>query len=396
MTSIITRIKRSGLLNRTEILKLKVTLVMFFLIVFGILTVPVSFFEGLSLNIRIIVPFTFTFLFIISFLFLFFNKTRWAMHFSIYTFLGLTYYYVAGSGQLYGYFLLFITLSVIIFYQDITTYIIYGSAVTIFGIFYISSISHDLMLIENAHLQVSPLIYQVILLGFFIVFFIHFVLKDSIEETLSKEYYESEKLIERLQHYALSYVQEYEERESKTALYEDSDFKVLVLNLAKFMAEKDEFDLTEEDIEEISEFYFFLHNHHIDFIMQRDNLSSTTKAYALQLNKYLVNKNNHMNSMVLKFVCLFKESYNLTFKRYHYNFNTMFSNRTNRILALGLLYQYLRREVTQFDKWGRVDKVMSQQEVKALFTSKPMRKFISYEDMNFFLKNLSLFIEELE
>jgi len=74
----------------------------------------------------------------------------------------------------------------------------------------------------------------------------------------------------------------------------------------------------------------------------------------------------------------------------------MFSNRTNRILALGLLYQYLRREVTQFDKWGRVDKVMSQQEVKALFTSKPMRKFISYEDMNFFLKNLSLFIEELE
>ncbi|MGM0435467.1 MAG: hypothetical protein ACQEQA_00205 [Bacillota bacterium] len=396
MTSIINRIRRSGLLNRTEILKLKVTLVMFFLLVFGILTIPVSIFEGLSLNIRIIVPLTFTLLFLISFLLLFFNKTRWAMHFSIYTFLGLTYYYVAGSGQLYGYFLLFITLSVIIFYQDLTTYIIYGGAVTIFGIFFIGTITEELMLIENAQLQVSPLIYQVILLGFFIVFLIHFILKDSIEETLSKEYYESEKLIQRFQHYAISYVQDYEERESKTPLHEDNFFKVQVMELSKFIAEDEGLEVNDEDVEEMSEFYFFLHNHHIDFIMQKDNLSSTTKEYALQFNKYLMNKNNHMNSMLFKLVCEFKKPYELSFKRYHHDFDDMFSNRTNKIIALGLLYQYLRREVTQLDKWGRVDKVMTHQDIRALLTSKPMRKFISFEDMNFFLKNEHLFMEMLK
>lgn len=396
MTSLIDNIKRSGLLNRTEILKLKVTLVMVFLLIFGVLTIPVSIFEGLSLNIRIIVPLTFTFLFLVSFLLLFFNKTRWAMHFSIYTFLGLTYYYVAGSGQLYGYFLLFITLSVIIFYQDITTYIIYGGTVTVFGVFYIGTITDDLMVIEDANLQVSPLIYQVILLGFFIVFLIHFILKDSIEETLSKEYYESEKLIQRFQDHALSYVQDYEERESIPPLYEDNFFRLKVMKISKFMAESDEFELMEdEDIEEISEFYFFLHNHHIDFIMQKDNLSSITKDYALQFNKYLMNKNNHMNSMIFKLLCEFKQPYSLDFKRYEHNFDEMFSNRTNRIIGLGLLYQFLRREVTQFDKWGRVDKVMTHQEIKVLFTSKPMRKFISFEDMNFFLKNEALFMEKL-
>jgi len=396
MPSIINKIRKSGLLNRTEILKLKVTLVMFFLLIFGVLTIPVSIFEGLSLNIRIIVPLTFTLLFLISFLLLFFNKTRWAMHFSIYTFLGLTYYYVAGSGQLYGYFLLFITLSVIIFYQDLTTYIIYGGAVTIFGIFFISTITDELMVIDNAQLQVSPLIYQVILLGFFIVFLIHFILKDSIEETLSKEYYESEKLIQRFQHYALSYVQDFEERETKTPLYEDSFFKAQVMELANFIAKDDTLGVEGEDIEEMSEFYFFLHNHHIDSIMQKENLSSTTKEYALQFNKYLINKNGHMNSMLFKLVCEFKKPYELSFKRYNHSFDEMFSNRTNRIIALGLLYQYLKQEVTQFDKWGRVDKVMSHQEIRTLLTSKPMRRFISFEDMNFFLKNEQLFMKTLE
>ena len=395
MTSIINRIRRSGLLNRNEILRLKVTLVMFFLLIFGVLTIPVSIFEGLSLNIRIIVPFTFTLLFLISFLLLFFKKTRWAMHFSIYTFLGLTYYYVAGSGQLYGYFLLFITLSVIIFYQDITTYIIYGGAVTVFGIFFISTITDEMMLIDNAHLQVSPLIYQVILMGFFIIFLIHFILKDSIEETLSKEFFESEKLIQQFQHYALSYVQDYEERESKTPLHEDNFFKMQVMELSKFIAGGEMFEEMDEDVEEMSEFYFFLHNHHIDFIMQKENLSATTKEYALQFNKYLVNNNNHMNSMLFRLVCEFKQPYPLSFKRYLHDFDQMFSNRTNKIIALGMLYQYLRREVTQLDKWGRVDKVMTHQEIRSLLTSKPMRKFISYEDMNFFINNEKLFMEKL-
>ena len=122
-----------------ELLQVKVTLVMVFLLMFGLLTIPVSFFEDLALSIRIIVPLTFISLFTITFIMLVFQKARIAMHFSIFTFIGLTVYYVDGSGQLYGYFLLFITITIIIFYQDITTYILYGGLVTAYGTYFVQT-----------------------------------------------------------------------------------------------------------------------------------------------------------------------------------------------------------------------------------------------------------------
>ncbi len=395
MKGLLQQIKQSGFLSRNEILRLKVTLVMFFLFVFGILTIPVSFIEDFSIGIKILVPLTFTLLFTIGFILLFFNKTRLAMHVSVYTFLGLTYYYVAGSGQLYGYFLLFITLSVIIFYQDITTYIIYGGAVTIFGIFYLEAISDTLMEIDGTPVQVPSVIYQLILLGFFLVFLVHFILKDSIEEDLNKDYIEIDRLIQRYNSYALSYIRNYEERESKTALYDDVLFQNKVVEMVKFIHQNWTLSDDEADIEEAAEFYFFLHHHNLESILDKNYLSRTVKTYARQFDKYKLNKNEDMNIVLMQVASYFKPSYRNTFKRYEFHLESMYTNRTNRILALGLLYKYLKTEVTQFDKWGRVDKVLSHQEIKQLFKSKPMRKFISFEDMNFFLLNESVFKERL-
>ena len=395
MKGLLQQIKQSGFLSRNEILKLKVTLVMFFLLVFGGLTVPVSFLEEFSLGIKILVPLTFTFLFSVGFLLLFFNKTRLAMHVSVYTFLGLTYYYVAGSGQLYGYFLLFITLSVIIFYQDITTYLIYGGAVTIFGIFYLGAISDTLIAIEGTALQVPAFIYQMILLGFFLVFLVHFILKDSIEEELNKDYLESEGLIQRYNGYALSYIRDYEDREGQTPPYEDTFFQNMVVKLSEYIHQNWAMADVAVDMDEAAEFYFFLHHHNLETIMEKEYLSSTVKRYAQQFDKFKLNKNEDMNTVLMHAASYFKTSYKNSFRRYEYHLGGMFTNRTNRIIALGLIYKYLRTEVTQFDKWGRVDKVLSHQEIKQLFKSKPMRKFITYEDMNFFLENESVFKQQL-
>lgn len=395
MMGLLQQIKQSGFLSRNEILRLKVTLVMFFLLIFGALTIPVSFIEDFSLGIKILVPLTFTLLFTIGFLLLFFNKARLAMHVSVYTFLGLTYYYVAGSGQFYGYFLLFITLSVIIFYQDITTYIIYGGAVTIFGIFYLNAISDTLTAIEGTTMQVPSFIYQMILLGFFLVFLVHFILKDAIEEELNKDFLESDRLIQRYNGYALSYIRDYEERESHTPAYDDAFFQNMVIKLSQFMHRHWEMADEDLDIEEAAEFYFFLHHHNLESILEKDFLSGTVKRYAQQFDKFKLNRNEDMNAILMHAASYFKSSYRNTFRRFEFQLGDMFTNRTNRIIALGLIYKYLKTEVTQFDKWGRVDKILSHQEIKALIKSKPMRKFIAYEDMNFFLDNESIFKETL-
>lgn len=129
--------------------------------------------------------------------------------------------------------------------------------------------------------------------------------------------------------------------------------------------------------------------------MDKDYLSNVVKRYAQEFDKYKLNTNQDMTNVVMHVATYFVPSFKNTFNRYDYQLDLMFTNRTNRIIALAILYRYLRNEVTQFDKWGRVDNILTHQEIKQLIKSKSMRKFIAYEDMNFFLSNEAVFKETL-
>ena len=66
-------------------------------------------------------------------------------------------------------------------------------------------------------------------------------------------------------------------------------------------------------------------------------------------------------------------------------------DRIDKMLSLAILYKYLKTEITQFDKWGNVQRKLTHQEIVELFQSKEFREFISYEQVNFFLDNEELF-----
>ncbi len=400
MKDLILKIKNSEFLSPAEVLRLKVSLVMFFLLVFGMLTIPVSFFEDFAIGIRILVPSLFFFLYLLTFLFLFFDKPRLAMHFSIYTFIGLTVYYVDGAGQFYGYFLLFITLTIIIFYQDISTYIIYGGALTAYGLYFIQSHTEMYFGTDAAFPELTPLIYQFILAGFFLVFLLYFILSDSINEKLNEEYLKSEKMIERCRSLAMKQSEDIEYSHKTRPFYMDVKFETAVKNISKFILKKtkqydeSQAQKTIHDMDEVVDFYFFLHNRDVKSIIDAAD-PSPAKMYARQFSKFLLDKNNEMNTVIYDVLSSFVKPSNNEFKRFRIHLDELFSSRTNRILALCFLYKFLRTEVTQLDKWGRLDVNMTHEEVKQIFQSKRFRQFISFEGMNFFLQNERLFRQHL-
>lgn len=390
MNNMISKIKNSEFLTFGELLKLKVSLVLLFLFIFGVLTIPVSIFEEFSLEVQIIVPSTFIVMFLLSVLLLALNKVRVAMHFSIHTFIGLTVYYVVGSNHLYGYLLIFITLTIIIFYQDIYTYILYGGSLTIYGIYYIEANGELLMGHMATSVGLSSLVYQGILLGFFVIFLIHFILSDSMYESINLEYIKTLNATKKYQEHCLQYMRTLEEEKNKKALYDDASVQSAVSELSCFF---DKF-LQDEPlaIQEVVEFYFFLHHQEIDQILAGETKNQLVNKYTKELKSFLLNKPSEMNSILFAFASQFKAGYNdKNETRYVYNIDKLFTSRTNRLIALAFIYKYLKSEKTQYDRWGRIEKRMAHNEIREWFESLEFREIISFEEMTFFIENQDLF-----
>ncbi len=390
MKTLLKKVKNSEFLTSGELLKLKVSLVLLFLFLFGIITIPVSIIGEFSLEVRIFLPSIFILLFLLSLAFLVTNKLRTSMHFSIYSFVGLTMYYTLGSSHLYGYLLLFITLTIIVFYQDIYTYIIYGGALVFYGVIYIQSIGNSLLGIEATSLLLSNLVYQGLLLAFYVIFLIHFILSESAYDNLNEEYLSVKKNILLYQNKALKYNEELNERYDKKEIYNQEHFKYSVKRVSEFISEIYEID--SQTIDELVEFYFFLHDKNIDEIKQSENLNPLSKKYLMQLEKYMLNQSSEMNEIIFSYAGRFQDSYHQETKiRYQYHINTLSNNKADQIILLCYMYIYFRTEPTQFDKWGRVERTLSHEEIKTLFTSNAFRDIISFSDMTFFIDNEELF-----
>lgn len=389
MKNLILKLRNSEFLSLAEVLRLKVSLVLIFLFIFGALTIPFSIFEDLSINIKIIVPSVFLLLFIMTSLMLAFNKVRLSMHFSIYIFIALTVYYLGSSSELYGYLLIFITLTIIIFYQDIYAYIIYGGVLTAYGVIYLLENSDMMAGVNVYQMSTSMIIYQYSLIGFFMVFLIYFILVDTSYEKLNNDYLETDKYLERYRDLIIRYVEEFNEKEEEPPFIEKSSFHQAVSEITIFISEI--LEINQNKISEVIEFYFFLHSQNIEEVLNNDQLPTETLKYAKQFKKYLLNKNNEMESLIQDIAGINKQTFENTENHYLYNINDIFTNRSNRLLALVSIYKFLRTEVTQFDKWGRVDRVLEHDEIKEIIQSKMFRKFISFEDVNFFLTNEELF-----
>lgn len=389
MKTMINRIRNSEFLTFNEVLRLKVAIVTIFLFIFVTLSIPLSSNNTFASDVDIFIPIGFALLLILTMFLTLINLNRWAMHFSIYTILGITIFYVGGSNYFYGYILFFVSLTVIIFYQDIITYLIFGGGITVYGIYYIIENGEAIVGVNSTGVEFSSLTYQAILIGFYVVFLIQFIVSDNIYEKMNNEWVRMNKVLEKYQSFSLQYLKEHLEDNEIDPLYKNIKFQQLVSELSVFINEFFEEDA--DKIVEVVEFYFFLHDQEVNQIIIDKELPLVTRKYAVELQKYLINSRSELVSILFDFATLFKSDKQFQDTRYEYSLEKLFNNKIDKLLSLAILYKYLKTEVTQYDRWGKVARVLTHEEITELLVSKEFREFISFEQVNFYLDNKELF-----
>lgn len=389
MRRIIDRIRNSEFLTFSEVLKLKVAIVTLFLTALILLTIPLSSFNDFTIDINVFVPMALGLLILLTILLVVVNFNRFAMHTSTITIIILTLYYSQGSNHFYGYIMFFVALTIIIFYQDILSYFLFGGLVTGIGVYYIFSRGSSIIGATSLDADISKLTYLVILIGFYLVFLIQFLISDNIYEKMNNEWVRMNKLLEKYQDFSFGHLKEMIEEQDLEPLWRNSKFQQTVSELSIFINEFFEDDA--QKVSEAVEYYFFLHTQDIQDIIENKTASVIAKRYALQFDKYLINKRSELMSILFDFATMFKKTDNYETNRYNYNLDDLLHDRIDKLLSLAILYRYLKTEVTKFDKWGNIKDTLTHEEITEMFASKEFREFISYEQVNFFIDNEDLF-----
>ncbi len=382
------KLKNSAYLPVNELLGMKVLLVLVFMFLFGALTIPVSILEAFSVTVTLVVALGFFVMFATSFSMVLLKRVRLAMHLSIYTFIGLTVYYVSGATLAYGYFFFFITLIVIIFFQDVYAYTVYGGSLIVYGILYINAQGEALMGDFEMSVMMSNVIHQIILVGFFLFFLVYFILSDTHYEQLATDFATRRKAIDKYRMLAMKFSAELDERDGVAAPVEDVGFQKAVSETALFINEL--FEDEGENIIEVVEFYFALHQYTLDDVLADSRIAAITKRYASELDKFRIDKNTDLMALFYEARNHVKERHGGE-DRYVFRLEDVFTAKANQLMVLGLVYVYLRTEWMQLDKWGRVERSMTHEEICELFKLNELRTYLSYEHAVFFLENEDLF-----
>lgn len=393
MKRILNSIKNSEFLSFSEVLRLKVSIVTLFVIAMTILAIPLSVFNDFAIQANVIIPLVVFILIVFTIIFLAINLNRLAMHTSIITVITLLIYFTWGSNQFYGYIIFFVTLTVLIFYQDLATYFLYGFVVTGYGLYYVFT-NGDLIIGSNTYnADLSTYSYIIILSGFYLLFLIQFIISDNIYESMNSEWVRMTKLLDRYHLVCTRHLNEFNEKNDKRPIYQDIKFQQAVNEIAVFINEF--FEEDGNNIAEAVEYYFFLHSQEIEEIINNKEVSNQARVYAIQMQKYLLKGNSELLALLYDFTTILSENQDYNETRYVYHLDELFDDRIDKLLSLAIIYKYLKTELTQADKWGMISRPLTHEEITKLFISKEFREFISYEQVNFYLDNEELFERHL-
>lgn len=393
MKRLIQKFLSSEYISDIEILSMKVTVVVGVIFLFGLITIPISFFQDIALGFRIIFPLIYVLSFIVTFLGLLSNRTRFAMHMSVITFTIITGYSIGSINPILVYLLFYAILALVVFYQDTYAFVGYGLIIVVFSVFYVTL---DVGLFQNSafvRTQNPIWVYPAFLGAFYVFFLIYFALNELTSNAYNNSFVRTKKHIQRYQLFTHKYATEINTEKNKKMIFQRSDFEKSVLEISTFIS-----DLMKESsntTQEVAEFYFFLHTQNIKTLMSNPDIKKVTKLYAKQFDKYLLNQNKEFWSLYHEFVASNIDLYQDTINLFELNVNEMFTTKSRRFIATAMMYSLLRREITQLDRWGRVDRVLEHDEITQLFHTKEFRDYLGFEEVSFYLKNERLFKKHL-
>ncbi|MBU0997610.1 MAG: hypothetical protein KKE16_06125 [Firmicutes bacterium] len=391
MRDFLRRVLNTEFLPMSEVRRIKVSLVMIFLLVMTAVTIPFSIFLDYKAQTKIIVIALLLVFFLVMVFSIRWNKSMLAMHLTIIYSVALTMFYTLGSATLYAYLFFYITLVIIIFYQEIFAYLVYGGLVLLFGIFY--TIIHQDGLVLTNDIPGSAYIYIAFLIIFYFVFFIQIFLNEKFYTDLNYEWVQMNHVVDKYQDHILFYMDIIRKEMKDSAFYEDLDFQKAADELSAFIYEQ--FNQSGKDIINVLDLYLYIHERGIEKILENEEFSISTKKIANRLSKYLLDQRTEMFSMIINFHTKFRQTSPYKENRYLYDIESITAETDEQIIAIALIYLYLSNEIIGLNEWEEMNKVLTSEELDNLFLSPEMESFMSSNHLGFFKDNYELFKEHL-
>lgn len=391
MKDFLRRFFNTEFLPMSEVRKIKVVIVMAFLLLMTFITIPFSFFLSYQLIVKIIVIVG---LFLVYGLMIFLIKIQKilpAIQITMIYSIGLTLFYTQGTSSFYAYLFFYISLTIIIFYQELYSYLLYGTVLVVLGVFY--TILHQNGLILMQDVPGSVYIYISVLVLFYLIFFVQILYTEKLYTDMNLEWVKMNKIIDKYQEDILYYLTETNKDEKEGPIYEDLNFQKAVDELSVFIAEQ--YRENGKEITNVLDLYLYIHEKGLDKILDNEEISITMKKIANRLDKYMLNKRSELFSMVINFFTKFQDTAPFKENRYDYKISSLTEETEEQIIAMTFIYQYLTHEVIGLDGWDQMKRILTEEEVLSLLSSPEMSEFFSPSQIGFFKDNYDLFVTYL-
>lgn len=377
-------------LPMSEVRKVKVWLVLAFLLLLTIVTIPYSAFFDYSFEMKII---TVTGLFLligIMILMVKIEKPYIAIQLSMIYSILLMLYYTQGVYSFYSYIFFYISLAIIIFYQELLSFLLYGTLVLVLGVYYTLSFQEGL--VTATDITGSVYIYMSILILFYLINLVQMLHNEKIYTDLNYEWVKMNHIIHNYHDDILYYLEDIRQDAHKSPIYEDLEFQKAAFELSKFISEQVMKD--GKEIVNLIDLYIYVHEKGLDKILDNPDLSVAMKKTTNMLGKYLLNENTDMFAMIINFYIRFQDTKEYQENRYSYKLSDLSDLTEEQIIGFCLVYCYISHEIEQDREWHKID-LLERVEETDIFEDTELSEFFSNHVIAFYNDNYEMIVKYL-
>jgi hypothetical protein len=384
------KILNSEFLPMSEVRKLKVNVVMLFLFVVTLVTIPFSFFLDYSFLIKFLSLASFAIAYIICYFLIRFNKIFGAIQITMVYSLLLTVFYTQGISSFYAYIFFYITLTIIFFYQEIYSYFIYATVTLTLGVFYTLSY-HDGLVTAN-DVPGSMYLYLGGLIIYYVISFIQIFGNEKFYADMNLEWVKLNNINNNYQEDILYHLEDMRIDMKKSLIYEDLEFQKAAFELSRFIA--DQIMKEGKDIVNLIDLYIYIHEKGLERILENDEISVAMKKTSNILGRYLLNENSDMFSLLISFYLKIRDTEPYEQNRYNYQIESITDLNDEQLIAFTFVFLYLYDEISETTKWHQLEDRDTL--LDNVFANINQEDFFSEQLIAFYLDNKEVFKKRIK
>lgn len=391
MNEFLKKLFNTEFLPMSEVRKIKVWIVMAFLLILTIVTIPYSTFFDYSLAMKIITIAGLFILLGVMILMVKMEKPLIAIHISMVYSILLMLYYTQGVNSFYSYIFFYISLTIIIFYQELLSYLLYGTLVLGLGTYYTLAFREGL--VSTNDIVGSTYIYLAILILFYIINLVQMLHNEKTYTDLNFEWVKMNHVIHNYQDDILYYLEDIRQDAHQSPLYEDLEFQQAAFELSQFISEQILKD--GKEIVNLIDLYIYIHEKGLNQIIENQEISIAMKKTANMLGKYLLSENTDMFAMIINFYIRFQETDSKKENRYNYEISSLTDMTDEQIIAFCLIYCYLSHEIEKDREWHQLEVLDREEDNLDIFYDTDLSEFFSNQVIAFYNDNYEMIVKYL-